>query len=135
MAKDALQEAFMRYFVALSEGKEIASPRAWLYRVLHNYLLDRMKEIRMARRGVPGESYSRHDRDIERDCFRREIMRLVRTVLTAGEYKCLLLRNEGLQYTEIAAHLNLSSGTVGALLSRALGKLRRTLVPAGGEGR
>ncbi|MGH9582823.1 MAG: sigma factor-like helix-turn-helix DNA-binding protein [Bryobacteraceae bacterium] len=55
--------------------------------------------------------------------------------MTAGEYKCLRLRTEGLRYEEIAAKLNLSTGTVGTLLSRAVGKLRRTLIPAGGEGR
>src|SRR5581483_5362484 len=43
LARDALQEAFMRYFVALCSGTQIAAPRAWIYRVLHNYLLDRIK--------------------------------------------------------------------------------------------
>ena len=44
LARDALQEVFMRYFVALCEGEDIRAPRAWIYRVLHNYLMDRMKD-------------------------------------------------------------------------------------------
>ena len=123
----------MRYFIALSEGREIASPRAWIYRVLHNYLLDTMKETRYAHAPQAEEAVClRNDQEIEHECFRREVMRLVRTALTPGEYKCLHLRTEGLRYEEIAARLNLTSGTVGALLSRALGKLRRVFVPVAG---
>jgi DNA-directed RNA polymerase specialized sigma24 family protein len=44
MAQDALQEVFLRYFVARSSGQEIQNGKAWLYRVTRNYLLDRMKE-------------------------------------------------------------------------------------------
>lgn len=128
LARDALQEAFMRYFVALSEGNEIASPRAWVYRVTHNYLLDRMKEAYCHnRRYLGGERSS--DQDIERDCFRSEIMQLFRTALTTREYDCLHLRSEGLRYEEIAAALHMTTGTVGALISRAVRRMRSLLTP------
>lgn len=134
LAKDALQECFLRYFMALCEGEEIASPRAWIYRVLHNYLLDRLKETRYTRaRAIQTALSVRGDREIERDCFRQELMRLGRTALSPREYKCLHLRTEGLRYEEIAATLHLTSGTVGALISRAIGKLRRILIASGGE--
>ncbi|HEY7303179.1 MAG TPA: sigma-70 family RNA polymerase sigma factor [Bryobacteraceae bacterium] len=136
LAKDALQEAFMRYFVALSEGAEITSPRAWIYRVMHNFLLDRMKEAsyRYARDARDQQPLVHHQ-DIERECFRQELLRLFRTALTTREYSCLHLRTEGLRYEEIANRLNLTSGTVGALISRATRKLRRVLAPIGGRGK
>jgi len=135
LAKEGLQEAFMRYFVALCEGQEIASPRAWVYRVLHNYLLDRIKAAHVNLCAESAKRYSRQDQQIEQACFQREVIQLLRTMLTVGEYKCLSLRAEGLQYREIATKLNLTTGTVGALISRALGKLRRSLAPIGGEAR
>ena len=36
MAQDALQEVFLRYFVARSSGQEIQNGKSWLYRVLRN---------------------------------------------------------------------------------------------------
>src|SRR5438874_3485946 len=42
-ACDALQEAFFRFFLSRSAGREIQSPKAWLFRVAHNYVLDQRK--------------------------------------------------------------------------------------------
>ncbi len=128
LARDAVQEAFMRYFVALYEGNHIASPRAWVYRVLHNYLLDRIKERRKR-----GEHSFRDALDgtqtinVESDYLRKDIFRRVRRTLTDREYECFRLRTEGLRYEEIAAKLHLASGTVGALLCRAIRKTRTIL--------
>lgn len=124
LAKDALQEAFMRFFVAVSKGAEITSPRAWIYRVMHNYLLDRIKETRRCREYEVYDERSWPSRDIEDECTQHELMRRFRKALTAREYDCLHLRTEGLRYEEIAATLNLASGTVGALMCRAARKIR-----------
>jgi DNA-directed RNA polymerase specialized sigma24 family protein len=37
LAQEGLQEAFLRYYLARICGREILSPRAWLYEVLRNY--------------------------------------------------------------------------------------------------
>lgn len=126
LAKDSLQEAFMRYFIALCQGEEIPSPRAWIYRVLRNHLLDRIKHMRIheereLRQGLP------YNQDIEGACLRHEVLRLAQAALTPGEYRCLRLRTEGLRYGEIAARLCLTSGTVGTLVSRAMQKIRTLL--------
>src|ERR1700730_1805619 len=42
-AQDALQEAFFRFFIARSAGQPIQSPKAWLFRVIRNYILDQKK--------------------------------------------------------------------------------------------
>src|SRR5215467_969827 len=39
-AVDILQEAFLRFFVERSYGRQIDNPRAWLYRVVRNLSLD-----------------------------------------------------------------------------------------------
>src|SRR5215469_18275551 len=38
-ANDAVQEAFLRYFVERRYGRQISHPQAWLYQVLHNFLV------------------------------------------------------------------------------------------------
>ncbi|RPJ51974.1 MAG: sigma-70 family RNA polymerase sigma factor, partial [Acidobacteria bacterium] len=38
LAEDAIQDSFLRYFVACREGQVIRSPVPWLYRVLRNRL-------------------------------------------------------------------------------------------------
>src|ERR1035438_1541227 len=42
-ARDALQEAFFRFFLCRSAGQQIRSPKGWLFRVAHNYVLDQKK--------------------------------------------------------------------------------------------
>jgi DNA-directed RNA polymerase specialized sigma24 family protein len=39
-AHDALQEAFFRFFLCRTAGQQIRSPKAWLFRVARNYVLD-----------------------------------------------------------------------------------------------
>jgi RNA polymerase sigma factor (sigma-70 family) len=128
LAKDALQEAFLRYFVARCEGENIASPRAWIYRVMHNYLIDRMKQA-SARNECGLTQTLAYTPQIETACFHRELLRLVRGALSRREYECFRLRTEGMRYDEIAERTNLSSGTVGTLISRSLRKIRRMLQP------
>ena len=130
LVKDALQEAFMRYFVALCRSETVSSPRAWIYRVLHNYLIDQMKERRRERDSHPAHALvSRQDQQIERECFEHELIAQIRDELTTREYDCIRLRTQGLRYQEIAARLNLTSGSVGTLISRAIRKLRRFAGP------
>ena len=126
LARDALQEAFMRYFIALCEGQEISSARAWMYRVLHNYVLDRIRERRPVQEDNAG--YRRASApNVEDDYFQREVLHLVERSLTSREYACIRLRTEGLRYDEIATRLELSSGAVGSLISRAVRKLRAAM--------
>jgi RNA polymerase sigma-70 factor, ECF subfamily len=133
LARDALQEVFMRFFVALCEGEVIASPRAWIYCVMHNYLLDRINETHQHEARLREVLRGQESHDIERECLRKEFLRLVPATLTAREFDCFRLRAEGMRYREIAASLHLSSGAVGTLVHRAIRKLRTLMAPAGGE--
>jgi len=129
LALDALQEAFMRYYEALCDGARIHAPRAWLYRVLHNYLSDRLKEYRVRHETsiehIPVRFCRRED--VEDTCLRHEMLGLVRKTLTAREYACFRLRSDGMDYAEIAAALRVRSGTVGAMMSRSVRKMRIAL--------
>ena len=128
-AQDAVQEAFLRYFIAVSEGQRIESVKAWLFRVLHNYMLDTIKSA--GAKNEIGLDEIHQSADIRQDPELRyhhaELTRRLWSVLAPRELECLRLRNEGFCYDEIAAILSVRSGTVGALLARAQKKMRRLL--------
>jgi len=57
----------------------------------------------------------------------REINATAHELLSPRELECLLLRNEGLRYRDIADILKIETATVGVLLGRALKKIRTAL--------
>lgn len=127
MAHDAIQEAFFRLFLCRSAGQRIRSPKGWLFRVTRNYVLDQKKagsrnEVGVeSLRNMPGPAG--HP---ETDSGAAELLHGLRQVgLSPREMECVRLRMEDLRYEEIAVVMGLSSGTVGALLARAHGKIRK----------
>jgi RNA polymerase sigma-70 factor (ECF subfamily) len=127
-AQDAVQEAFLRFFVERRYGRMIENPRAWLYLVLRNYLLDRIKAA-PARREVPTADVdslaAQRQDDPEELVQQSQTAHEIAQALSDREFRCLSLRGEGLSYAEIAEAMAIRTGTVGALLARAQIKLRR----------
>lgn len=130
LAQDAVQETFLRFFLALIQAEDIQNERAWLHRVAHNYVCDTLRSATV-RTAVSledaGEARLRDERgmaDFDRDGEWAEAARLL---LAPREWQCVQLRAEGFDYTEIASELAIRPGTVGALLHRATEKLRNRL--------
>jgi RNA polymerase sigma factor (sigma-70 family) len=146
-AHDALQEAFFRFFLCRSAGQQIQSPKGWLFRVAHNYVLDQKKagwrnEVGVeSLRNVPAPAHHPEAGGPVNDLLQG----LLEIGLSPREIECIRLRTEDLRYEEIAGVLGLRTGTVGALLARAHGKIRkavrlgihknRDFAPAGAEGK
>lgn len=128
VAADALQEAFLRYFAERKYGRRIDNPRAWLYRVLHNYLVSCAHAV-AARREDPlldtAEIPSRKQ-DLDATLYHAQAAREIASSLSARELDCLRLRSRGLSYDEIGDVLGIRPGTVSALLTRVHRKLRDT---------
>jgi RNA polymerase sigma-70 factor, ECF subfamily len=127
LSEDAIQETFLRYFLARKEGQVFRNPGAWLYRVLRNLLLDERKRVWFRSCDGLEAAQNRPDRnsDPEARLEREELSGSLRRSLSRREMECLQLRAEGLAYGEIASALKIRSGTVGALLARALEKAQR----------
>lgn len=123
LAQDAVQETFLRYFLALMQGETIRNPSAWLHRVAHNYICETVRSsvVRacVALDDAPPDAL-RAASAIDLAEWEEALERL----LAPRESQCLRLRTEGLDYTEIAARMAIRPGTVGALLHRAARKLR-----------
>jgi RNA polymerase sigma-70 factor (ECF subfamily) len=128
-AHDALQEAFFRFFLCRSAGQQIRSPRGWLFRVARNYVLDLKRASSRAEAGMdwllnmprPASFSAPADSIFDR------LHTLPEIGLSPREMECVRLRTEDLRYEEIARVLGLQTGTVGALLARAHGKIRKAV--------
>jgi RNA polymerase sigma-70 factor, ECF subfamily len=127
-ARDAVQEVFLRFFLERTCGRTILNLRAWLYQVLRNHLLERLKSASSAREVHADhlDSIPDHQQDPEKDLQRRQLAREIAATLTDREFDCLRLRAEGFCYEDIANVLGVRSGTVGAVLNRVHRKLKPT---------
>lgn len=125
LAQDAVQETFLRLFLALLQGGEIACERAWLHRSMRNLIIDWQRHasahplVSLEERGE-SRYFIAPAHAPERQLWRRK----ARTVLARREWQCFQLRASGLEYREIASALEIRKGTVGALLHRATRKLQ-----------
>jgi len=126
-SQDAVQEAFLRYFIERSGGRSVERPKAWLFLVLRNLVLDALKASSL-RKSVDLSAlgdYADANQNPESGYQLAEISRCMWELLSPRELECVRLRAEGLRYDEVAEVLGLRSGTVGALLARVQKKMRK----------
>jgi RNA polymerase sigma-70 factor, ECF subfamily len=126
IVQDGIQEAFLRYFVARVDGQHVDNPRAWLFKVLRNYILDcKRKDSSLPAVDIESANHVVDLRqDLEKGYQQNESFRRAFESLSPRERECMYLRLEGFGYNEIAQILKIQSGTVGALLGRGLKKIR-----------
>ena len=128
-AEEIAQETFVR---ALRQEK-IVSERAWLFAVATNLVRDEARKDARRRRHLELlREQARAEEAVEPEPTSLEraqeaaIARRALDCLTERDREALLMREEGLDYNEIAAALELSVASVGTTLARA----RRRSSPA-----
>lgn len=141
-AEEVAQETFLR---ALRQG-ELTNERSWLFAVATNLVRDQARKDERRRRRLQllaaeeRERVSEPTDSIERAQDAAFARRAVDS-LAERDRLALLMREEGLDYGEIAEALNLSVGSVGTTLARARRRLteiyesmqRESLRRAGGH--
>jgi len=128
-AEEIAQETFLR---ALRQ-ENIVSERAWLFAVATNLVRDEARKEARRRRHLDllreqakaEEAVDPEPTSLER-AQEAAIARRALEALTERDREALLMREEGLDYKEIAQALELSIGSIGTTLARA----RRRLVEA-----
>jgi RNA polymerase sigma-70 factor (ECF subfamily) len=127
LAQEAVQETFLRFYMQRASGQLRTAGRAWLFRVIRNYILDQQKSL-SARSSVSldqartcADKQQSPDKVFERSEAVHRALRL----LSPRELECLQLRSEGFTYKEIGGILGIEPGTVGALLARGGDKIRK----------
>lgn len=126
-AEEVAQETFLR---ALRQD-HLEHERAWLFAVATNLVRDEGRREERRRRHLELLASEERERELEqpavlRGAERAEEAALVRRALerlTERDRSALLMREEGLDYPEIAAALELSLGSVGTTLARARRRL------------
>jgi len=128
-AEEVAQETFLRAV----KQEAITSERSWLFAVATNLVRDEArKDIRRRRRMELLREQAKAEEAVDPEPLTIEraqeaaLARKALDMLTERDREALLMREEGLDYTEIAAALELSFASVGTTLARA----RRRLVEA-----
>ena len=128
-AEEVAQETFLRAV----KQESIVSERSWLFAVATNLVRDEArKDIRRRRRLELLREQARAEEAVDPEPLSIEraqeaaLARKALDQLTERDREALLMREEGLDYTEIANALELSVSSVGTTLARA----RRRLVEA-----
>ena len=139
-AEDVVQEAFMKLH---AQFDQVAKPRQWLYRTVHNLALNRRRD---ARKTVPLDPDPDHENSPATDppdpglppdaqMLRVEGIGLVRIsleTLDARSRQLVRLKfHDDLSYKEIAAQTGLSAGNVGFILHHALKTIAAELTKTG----
>lgn len=138
-AEEVAQETFVR---ALRQTEAIVNERAWVFAVAHNLVRDGARRDARNRRHL--ELLAAEQRDVEepeeeQTQERAERLRFARealATLTERDRQALLLKEEGLDYQEIADVLQIEKSSVGTTLSRARRRLAESYedLAAGGRG-
>ena len=127
-AEEVAQETFVR---ALRQD-HIVNERAWLFAVATNLVRDEARKDARRRRHLAllAEEEKERESDSEPTTLERAqeaaFARKAIDALAERDRLALLMREEGLDYTEIAEALQLSVGSVGTTLSRARRRLVET---------
>lgn len=129
-AQELTQDSFLKLYQKMSKGEPIDNPRAWLYRVAHNFAL-RVHEREPVLDELDLDSNARSlEPDVENMLInrqRRAALEQAMRGLSPQQRQCLHLRVEGLRYREIADVVGISSSAVGEFLRRAATRLKEAM--------
>lgn len=143
-ALDAVQEAFIRVYRRIGEWDGRAKFSSWLYRVVTNTAIDRIRQRERQRDaleqlGREGEQASDGGIDAivegsETDALRGQLSRAI-ALLPEGQRVTVVLRHyEGRSLQEIAEIRGCALGTVKSTLHQAFQRLKEALAPPRAEG-
>ncbi len=135
LARDAVQDCFLRYFEMRRGGARVEQPKAWLVRVLRNQLIDRSRRERLEQevsaitarelRALPAWPQN----SLGGDAGVARLWKRIEALVSPKELACLQMRVAGFSYAEIAEALGVQSGTVSVFLTRSREKAAAVLEP------
>lgn len=136
-AEEVAQETFLR---ALRQEK-LLSERSWLFAVATNLVRDEARKDERRRRHLQLLAAEEKERTVELEpldvdrAHERALARRAIDSLAERDRLALLMREEGLNYEEIAEALGMAVGSIGTTLCRARRRLAETYeaLQAGGS--
>lgn len=135
-AREAVQEVFLHYAELRQVEQAPPTPLVWLLRTLRAHIARRTRERERRETGsVSRFAGADPAPSPETLALLSEARRIIDRLAAPRELECFLLRSEGLSYQEIAKVMDISIGTVGATLARAVRKLEQVMEPQEGSSR
>jgi RNA polymerase sigma factor (sigma-70 family) len=128
-AEDILQHSFLQAWLALERGVEVRELRAWLYRIVHNTLVNGLRSPAAdhgpLEDGAAGAQHavSAHS-ELERRIAVREALTDVAALPQMQREAILMTALDGRSHEEVASMLGVTNGAVRGLLYRARATLR-----------
>lgn len=129
-AQELTQDSFLKLYLKMQRGEAVENPRAWLYRVAHNFALRYHQREPAFDELDPDFATPEAGPDPERAAMERQRRTaLVRAIsgLSPQQRNCLHLRAEGLRYREIGDVVGISTSAVGEFLRRAVTRLKEVM--------
>ncbi|HWS85958.1 MAG TPA: sigma-70 family RNA polymerase sigma factor [Pyrinomonadaceae bacterium] len=141
LAEDVTQEVFLKLYQHIGSLRNEEHVRPWLLRVASNTALNTIRS--RGRAGAREEEFAvaatvggSEPVGIEADYERRTEIEEARRALASIKEpmrSCLLLKQQGLSYREIAQTLNLNEANVGSLIARGRKEFTRVYGKIGGR--
>ncbi|MEK7669253.1 MAG: RNA polymerase sigma factor [Patescibacteria group bacterium] len=128
LAKDLVQETFCRTWTYLSQGKEVKNIRAFLYRILHNVIVDEIRRKKpLSLDHLTEEGFSPKDEsspDLEQRLIAKDVIQKLE--LLEEQYRSIVQMRfiDDLSPKEISAVLGVSENVVSVRIHRGMNKLR-----------
>ena len=132
VAQDLSSETFLRFWQTLNSGTEIQNPKAFIYQIARNLVIDHYREKNQAQ-FVPVEDIEISDprADLEKDIYLASDISQVQKAISGLEPDCqdiIIWRYlDELSFREIANMLNKSEGAARVNLHRALKALKKAM--------
>lgn len=134
-AEDLTQEAFGKAFTRLTQLRDPDRAKAWLFRILRNEYLHRVRDDRR-HRVVPIDAVGdlpERPSDDKPDVDKARLQQALSDLDEGFRTPIILYYFEDFSYRDIAEQMELPIGTVMSRLARAKAYLRSRLTPPGGE--
>lgn len=117
IAREMLQDVFLKLWIYREALKKVHSPRAYLYRIVANHLQDHFRKLGRERRMHQHllQANPAQESTTEADLYFSETSRIYEATirgLSPQRRNIYMLRQEGFSYEEIAVKLGISPNTV-----------------------
>jgi RNA polymerase sigma-70 factor (ECF subfamily) len=123
ISQDLCQETFIRWF-GRKEQETVENPRAWLKKVLSNLAINHFRHKNVQNRIESGfDEAETGAATMNQDLIRLEVEAIL-ALLPWKEQILLKMKMYGMTYAEMAEVLNVSIGSVGTMLARAMKRFR-----------
>jgi RNA polymerase sigma-70 factor (ECF subfamily) len=131
LAKDLVQESYLRTWRAIASGQEIPNPPAFLYRTANNLIIDhyrRKKALSLDQLSESGyDPLGTGKAEVEAPAEVREARAAIARLEEPYRETMQLRYEDGFEVREIASMLGESENTISVRIHRALVRLRDTL--------